>query len=560
MKIAVLIGGIAYEIQKLLLEGIMKYAEEKKISIDVFTCNGDNYKQSEYGIGEFQIYSLPDLTRYDGIIFARNTIQNEQYAHELTQRVLRAQKPVVSIENHIEGTSAFYVDNREAMRELVTHLIEVHGAHDFCFLSGPKQNPESTERLKGVMDAIKEHGLTLQNQNIYYGNYWMDSGRKLIRSFMESGRKLPEAIVCANDDMALGVYSELCRNNIKVGEDVLVTGFDHASDAAHLMPAVTTIEKPQMQIGYEACRNLAENKLIKERKFKVKCCFRGSCGCKEYGKRNLSELQLWNVEQKLEAVSMAETNKNMVSDLNDCDNLKDFCDCLRKYIEQLDLSFVYLCLCEEVRSEDKTEYDYRITEDYSERVYIPIAYEKGKFTAYSYFQCKELLPEECREKIGGEVCIISPLHFRRNCLGYLVMCGSELPFNNVQFQNWSMNISNALENIRKQSEFKRLLKKLNNVWMLDNLTQIYNRSGFFHFSQSILDECMKQKNPVGMLFVDINKLKFVNDNYGHEEGDFYIRAVADNLKQLIKKEQLLMRYGGDEFVVLGKCERGDEFD
>lgn len=85
MKIAVLIGGIAYEIQKLLLEGIMKYAEEKKISIDVFTCNGDNYKQSEYGIGEFQIYSLPDLTRYDGIIFARNTIQNEQYAHELTQ-------------------------------------------------------------------------------------------------------------------------------------------------------------------------------------------------------------------------------------------------------------------------------------------------------------------------------------------------------------------------------------------------------------------------------------------------------------------------------------------
>lgn len=71
---------------------------------------------------------------------------------------------------------------------------------------------------------------------------------------------------------------------------------------------------------------------------------------------------------------------------------------------------------------------------------------------------------------------------------------------------------------------------------------------------------MKQKNPVGMLFVDINKLKFVNDNYGHEEGDFYIRAVADNLKQLIKKEQLLMRYGGDEFVVLGKCERGDEFD
>lgn len=80
MRIAVLIGGIAYEVQKRLLEGIMKYAAERKITIDVFTCNGDMYRQSEYGAGEFQIYELPDLTRYDGVIFAKDTIQNEQCA------------------------------------------------------------------------------------------------------------------------------------------------------------------------------------------------------------------------------------------------------------------------------------------------------------------------------------------------------------------------------------------------------------------------------------------------------------------------------------------------
>ena len=87
MKIAVLVGGIAYETQRRLLEGIMKYADEENVNIFVFTCNGDIYKQSEYGIGEFQILFLPDFAQYDGIIFARDTIQNEQFANEITQRI-----------------------------------------------------------------------------------------------------------------------------------------------------------------------------------------------------------------------------------------------------------------------------------------------------------------------------------------------------------------------------------------------------------------------------------------------------------------------------------------
>ncbi len=220
---------------------------------------------------------------------------------------------------------------------------------------------------------------------------------------------------------------------------------------------------------------------------------------------------------------------------------------------------MYLCLCEDSVSENKIEYSYQIKENYSEKIYIPIAYEKGNFTEYPYFDCKELLPSACMDKIGNQMCIVAPVHFRKNCLGYLVMCGSELPYNSTQFQVWLMNISNALENMRKQSELKRLVKKLRDVWMLDSLTQIYNRAGFFHFADKLLKECKQHDTPIGMMFVDINKLKHVNDGYGHEEGDFYIKTVADYMKKLKHEKQLLMRYGGDEFVVLGKFIKGDEF-
>lgn len=560
MKIAVLVGGIAYETQRRLLEGVMKYAEENNIRIFVFTCNGDIYRQSEYGIGEFQILFLPDLTQYDGIIFARDTIQNEQFAEEITRRILESGTPTVSIENHIPGMSVFYVDNREAMRDMVSHLIETHEVRDICYLSGPEQNPESIERLKGAMEAAGEHGLTIGKDQIHYGDFWIDSGKQLAEQLAESGKKLPDALVCANDDMALGAYLEFFKRGIQVGKDILLTGFDHTSDASNLTPKITTVEKPQGQIGYEACRALAQKAQTEERKFKVNCYYRGSCGCQEHKIRNLSEVQLKNVREKLGIVNMAEINKNMLSDLNDCDNMKEFCECLKMYIAQLGFSFAYLCLCENQIEEDKVEYDYQIKETYSEKITIPVAYENGVFAEYPAFLCKELLPGACMEKIGSQMCIIAPVHFRKNCLGYLVMCGSPLPYNSTQFQVWLMNISSALENMRKQSELKCLVKKLKDVWMLDSLTQIYNRAGFFHFADKLLAECKRQDAPIGMLFADINKLKHVNDEYGHEEGDFYIKTVADDMKKLKGEGQLLMRYGGDEFVVLGKFAAGNEFD
>ena len=559
MRIAVLAGNIGNYIQKRLLEGIVRYAKEKKISIDVFTCNGDMYKQSEYGIGELQIYSLPVFTQYDGIIFAKDMIHNVKIADELTQRIKDSGIPTVSIESNNDEMSVFYVDNREAMRVMVSHLIEVHGVKDIFYLSGPKQNQESIERLKGVMDAVREHGLILDDNHIYYGNFMSDSGEKLIGYLMKSGTSLPDAIICANDEMALGAYIELYRRGIQVGSDICLTGYGNFSGDTDLIPALTTVEKPQMQIGYEACKSLVEKEPIHVRKFRVKHYYRGSCGCAEHREEDIPELRMKSVQQELETAIITENNKYMISDLSNCDNLQDFYECLKSYIVQMGFSFMYLCLCEEKISTDNLEYDYQFRTVYSKRIHIPIAYEKGIFAEYPYFNCKEILPEICRKKIGIEVCTVMPLHFRRNCLGYMVVCGNSLQLNVSQFSNWIMNISNTLENIYKQNELKRLVRKLSSIWMMDSLTQTYNRAGFFHFADGIIEECKKESVPIGIFFADINKLKQVNDNYGHEEGDFYIKSVASHMNRLKKEEQLLMRYGGDEFVVLGKLIKGNEF-
>lgn len=558
MKIAVLIGGIAYEVQRYLLEGIMEYARDKGVSIFVFTCNGDIYKQSEYGIGEYNIYHLPKLQSYDGIIYSKYTIQNEEMGNKLADIIQCSGIPAISIEAEIEGMTRFYVDNQKAMGNMVSHLIKKHDAKKICYLSGPRQNYESRERLEGAKRSLEEFGKILDEENIYYGDFWVESGRQFVNQLIDK-QKIPDAIVCANDDMAIGAYLELYKQDIRVGRQMLLTGFDHTTDTDNLSPGISTIRKPQFEIGYEACKALVEKKMLQNREFQVSYHYRGSCGCRELENKKLEEVQITDIERRLAMLSMSDLTKNMASDLNNYDNLEDFCAGLKQYIEKTDFTYFYLCLCEELNMNHAVEYNYEIREEYTPRIYIPIAYENGSFQEYGYFDKDLLLPHICMEKSAGKTYIVMPLHFRRNCLGYCVMAGSDWPMRSTQFQNWIMNISNAIENIRKQSALKRLVSKLNDMWIMDTMTKVFNRAGFFRFAGRIEAECIRENKPIGIAFIDINKLKRVNDNYGHEEGDFYIMAVAESIKRLKKNGEIIMRYGGDEFVVLGKVKGNNYF-
>lgn len=555
MRIAVLLGGIVYEVQRRLLEGIMECGRKRGVGIFVFTCNGDGYRQSEYGVGEFNIFRLPKLTDYDGIVLVRETIQSERVAREVTELARCSGVPAVSIETRVEGMPCFYIDNCKAMEQVIAHLADCHlqAGDRVCCLSGPRQNRESTERLESVIRSLNVRGFQLCEEDIFYGDFWVESGRMVVRTLVEQKKKLPRAVICANDDMALGVCLELREQGIQPGGEVMVTGFDHTSDSDRLFPAIATVEKPLFKMGYEACDCLLDGGAA-DREFEAKYFLRGSCGCPETDKQSVQALQVEELERRLESMSMAEINKNMASDLNDHDNLGGFCSCLKKYVESMAFTHFYLCLCEE-KPENGMEYSYVVHEEYAERIHIPLAWENGVFREYGYYPRRLLLPENCLKNSGGTY-FVMPLHFRKNCLGYCVAAGNEIPMTSTQFQNWMMNISNSLENIRKQCALKRLVSRLDDMAFMDTMTGVFNRAGFFRFAAKIEEECRQENCGLELFFLDINRLKHVNDEYGHEEGDFYIKAVAGALKKLKRSGQIIMRYGGDEFAVLGKKRRG----
>lgn len=84
----------------------------------------------------------------------------------------------------------------------------------------------------------------------------------------------------------------------------------------------------------------------------------------------------------------------------------------------------------------------------------------------------------------------------------------------------------------------------------DPLTELYNRRAFFREAERILELAKRREIPVAIGFLDLNKFKLINDNYGHDVGDEVLKLVSKGLLNTIRKSDFACRYGGDEFAAL----------
>ncbi|WP_299983725.1 GGDEF domain-containing protein [Desulfobacula sp.] len=102
------------------------------------------------------------------------------------------------------------------------------------------------------------------------------------------------------------------------------------------------------------------------------------------------------------------------------------------------------------------------------------------------------------------------------------------------------------------SERQELEKRLRDISITDELTELYNRRGFFRPALHQYHIAHRDKIPMRLYYMDIDNLKYINDRYGHQEGDVAISDTARILKETFRKSDILARLGGDEFSALIK--------
>ena len=158
-----------------------------------------------------------------------------------------------------------------------------------------------------------------------------------------------------------------------------------------------------------------------------------------------------------------------------------------------------------------------------------------------------MYPEELTD--GGNISYFLPLHFRERCLGYYIITNGDFPIYSLLCHTLTMNLSNSIENIRKLFHLNKAMDELNRLYVIDPLCNIYNRNGFINVADDVFRDCVANHQKIMLSFIDMDGLKFINDNYGHNEGDFAIQRLASVIQDCCGTRSVCARFGGDEFVL-----------
>jgi DNA-binding LacI/PurR family transcriptional regulator len=194
--------------------------------------------------------------------------------------------PTTCIGVRVPGRPSVEVDNAGGIRALVLHLTREHGARQIGFVRGPDGGVEAELRLSAFRDALREESIEIDERLIAPGDYTKASGANAIRVILDERRvhaPLLDALVCANDFMALGAIDELGRRGLHVPEDLAVVGFDDVDSARTAHPALTTVRQPSFELGREGVRRLVAAVAKKPEQEAIllttELVVRRSCGC-----------------------------------------------------------------------------------------------------------------------------------------------------------------------------------------------------------------------------------------------------------------------------------------
>ena len=573
-QIAVILGAINLANQKKILEGMAAAAKETNSNLFVFTNYVGGRETSENVTAANRVMKLPVFHKFDGVIAAMNTVHNAESVERMVGEIQEYKVPAVSIDRKFEGMSCVRISSYDAEFEMTEHFIE-HGYRDLYYVTGPLEySNEAQLRLRGFEDAIDKHGLGSCRNNIYHGMFTLESGVDAAKQILAEGRR-PEAIICGNDDSAHGVAEVLKQAGFRIPQDVKLAGFDNGELAELNRPKLTTIDKNQFEVGYRSVYevlNLMEGSAPQEYQIPCKIVCRESCGCAEeiqsveYLSAEIDIIKEMYVTQQRDTLRLSDVVRGMAADLSKTHTPDELIDVVKEYVPLLHMEKFYLCLCEEEKVFALPEGNLgqnidilQVNQAYTSEIALPLAYENGEFKSYPHFEKGIVLPEVCRQQDGGNVYVVNQIYYQDCCYGYAISGNAQSVVGSGLYYSWLMEIGAGLENIRKYMLLKDAVDRLNGMWCYDNMTNLYNRSGFYYEAGTILQRLKAEDKCAFILFMDADGLKSVNDTLGHEAGDRMIQALAEIIHKNTSSEMLAMRYGGDEFVLFGGFAPGEGY-
>ena len=530
-----------------------------------FSTGTDSVIDNDDILGEFQLLELCRHIDLCCLVILTETLKNKTLIRRIVEIGKEKNIPVFSIDGKVEGCYNMPMDYRNGFRQLMIHIVEDHDTRKINMMAGYHGNCFSEERIIIYKEVLKEHGIPFEEERLGYGDFWDRPTRKAMQKFLNSDLPMPEAIVCANDAMAITVCTVLTENGYRIPEDVIVTGFDGIKASQYHYPQITTcvpdykkgshfildeIEKAQQRNKVAPCDYWIQFEVSK----------RQSCGCvpKTFSTQN-SVITMLHESVGDSTWHMDAMNK-LVTGVLDKHKIEDIVTMLPEIHELWNDHFRLICVKSELIDSEDDENVYReVPEHFGNMTAIFRNQNRQSYMEQESFYVSDFMPrfqEYIENEENDRTLIVRLLSFSKMVYGYIVEGFDELNDRQLQRHNeFVMFLSHSINTVRHNKKLYVLNNSLVNAYkeiedlsVRDPMTGIYNRRGFIKALNKLVEKTGYDKKYLYIVSVDMDGLKYINDNFGHSEGDFAISSIAFALTGIEADEMICSRFGGDEFT------------
>lgn len=555
-KIGVFVSHIVGEYQRDICQGIIDQASEYGYCVEIFSST-DEEIPGNYRIGEESILRIPNYDNFCGIIFISNTYITRDLPKLISKTLqTKCSCPILEITHQRGQYPAIALDNDTVTGQITEHLIGTHGFKHICYLGNTQETFFSDNRRNLYRQVMDRHGLPVTAQQIYECSYDSRDLEAAADFFTADGK--PEAIVCYNDRMALGMIRALLDRGYRVPEDIAVTGADMLEEGQSIDPPLTTVTFPTKEMGVRAMELLLSaihgEELPPMTYVTSHPHIGGSCGCAARHHKNPFFFQHEMGLKVGEYEATITNNIHMAASLLVSVDINDGIELLENYVSQIPgCSELYLCLYSDWDSVSSHIRTITFSEDDTadqDIILLKFSYKNGRRMHECSFTKQNPLPDYLFD--GETSCyIFYPLYFSEKAYGYIAIAYEDNRIIcEVDFLSWIMDINSMLRNIAENKRTGLLVNRLEEIYMHDEMTGLYNRHGYKMMSEQLIERLQDTGTSVSSFVLDLDGLKYINDTYGHSEGDFAICVLGQALKNAVREEDICARLGGDEFYLL----------
>lgn len=400
-----------------MLQRVTKELTDLGYYVMIFGSDSDMYHLSDSDIADASVFNLMNFERVDVVVLFAETIKQNSILTHIVQNASSAKVPVISVGKEIERCFNVIYDTASAFEKLVRHIVEYHGIREVNFISGNKGNEVAEERLEIYHRVLDENDILFEEERVGYGDFWFLPTRRVMDEFIQPSKVPPEAIICANDSMAVTVCDYLKEHDIKVPEEIIVAGIDGIDEGIKHTPGITTCVRDEVNDAKTIANlagNLCKGQMVSRHTvLEYHMQLSQSCGCQEThlfdSDALISKINLGLEAYHADVRKYYEMSENFLS----CKDDEAFWKTVEKYMP--DNSFI--CINSGLGVAGRQENSDDKMDGFSQNLQTMVKLD-GKVEESECF-LENVVPEAGKDVPQDKPVLLLPIHFCDKIVGYM---------------------------------------------------------------------------------------------------------------------------------------------